>query len=155
MTTRRPIRPSSFIPTLLLLVSVARPGAQASAQSLDLCQGLVQDKQARPMTALAKPARGQTAREPQFGTLFRRVTAVTPSGENPAIKPMYSSVSAWNADESRMVLYQVGSGHKLYDGRDYSFIRALDIAPNEIEGVFWHTTDPDLVFYASGNRIIR
>ncbi|MFI5007090.1 MAG: FG-GAP-like repeat-containing protein, partial [Solirubrobacterales bacterium] len=28
-------------------------------------------------------------------------------------------------------------------------------APNEIEGVFWHTTDPDLVFYASGNRIIR
>ena len=54
-----------------------------------------------------------------------------------------------------MVLYQVGSGHKLYDGRDYSFIRALDIAPNEIEGVFWHTTDPDLILYASGNRIIR
>jgi len=107
------------------------------------------------MTALGKPALGQAAREPQFGTLLRRVTAVPASGENPVIKPAYSTVSAWNADESRMVLYQVGSGHKLYDGRDYSFIRALDLDTNEIEGVFWHPSDPDILFYASGNRLIR
>jgi hypothetical protein len=143
------MRPASFS-LLLLLASAARPGAQASAQGLDLCQGLVQDKQARPMTALGKPALGQAARDPQFGTLLRGA-----SGENPAIKPAYSTVSAWNADESRIVLYQVGSGHKLYDGHDYTFIRALDIDPNELEGVFWHPSDPDLLFYASGNRLVR
>jgi hypothetical protein len=132
---------------------LALPGR---AQTLDLCQGLVQDKQPRPMTALARPALGQAAREPQFGTLIRRVSGATPiAGEDTVIKPVYSTTSAWNADESLIILYRVGSGHQLYDGHDYSFIRALPIAPNEIEGFFWHTSDPDLLFYLSGKKLIR
>src|SRR5262249_32979915 len=89
------------------------------------------------------------------GTTIRRITAVAQSGASPAIVPMYSTTSAWNADESKLILYQVGSGHRLYDGHSYQFLRVLDIAPNELEGVFWHPTDPDLLLYPSGNSLIR
>ena len=70
------------------------------------------------------------------------------------MKPLYSTVSAWNADESRLILYRVGKGHELYDGRTYQFIRSLDIAPSDLEQVYWHTSDPDLLFYADG-RLVR
>jgi hypothetical protein len=107
------------------------------------------------MTALAKPPLGKAVSDPEFGALIRRITAVPAAGTNPVVAPLYSTVSAWNADESRLLLYRVGQGHELYDGRSYRFIRALDIAPVDIEQVYWHTTDPDVLFYVSANRLVR
>jgi hypothetical protein len=121
----------------------------------DLCVGLVTDKMARPMTTLAKPAVGQAVTDAEFGTVIRRITAVSGGGSDPVIKPLYSTVPAWNADESRLILYQVGSGHRLYDGRTYAFIRALDISPPDLEQVFWHATDPDVFFYVDDTAFIR
>lgn len=98
------------------------------------------------MTPLAKPALGQTVTDPQFGTTIRRITAVTRSGD--IIKPLYTTVSAWNADESYLLLMRPSDGVQLlYDGRTYQHIRDLDINPPDIEQVFWHTTDPDILFY--------
>jgi hypothetical protein len=108
------------------------------------------------MTALAKPAVGQAVRDPQLGGTLRRITAAGPvPGKDAAIVPMYSTVSAWNADESLLLLYHVGRGHELYDGRSYRFLRALDIAPNDVENVYWHTTDPDVLLYLSGRSLVR
>ncbi len=134
-----------------LLVSLSGLG-QMAAQAQDLCSGLVTDKVARPMTALAKPAVGQAVTDPQFGTTIRRISAA-PSGGT--IKPMYSTISAWNADESKMVLYRVGQGHQLYDGKTYQFIQNLDVNPADLEQIYWHTSDPDIFFYVDGNRFIR
>jgi len=122
---------------------------------LDLCSGLVVDKAPHPMTSLAQPALGQAVRDPQFGVTIRRITAVTVAGDNPAIKPMYSTISSWNADESLLILYRVGAGHELYDGRTYRFIRRLDIRPTDIERVYWHTSNPDVLYYPEGNRFVR
>jgi len=137
---------------LLCLVTPVGPSLLLAA---DLCQGLVQDRSPHPMSALAKPAVGQTVVDPEFGTTIRRITAVAPGPPSPAIVPMYSTVPAWNADESRLILYRVGAGHELYDGRTYQFIRALDIAPADLEQVYWHTSDPDLLFYVDGTRLVR
>jgi hypothetical protein len=124
--------------------------------SADLCAGLASDRLAHPMTSLAKPAVGQAIRDPQLGATLRRITAAGPvSASDAAIVPVYSTVSAWNADESLLLLYHVGRGHELYDGRSYRFLRALDIAPNDIENVYWHTTDPDSLFYLSGTSLMR
>lgn len=137
-----------FIPLLLLPAAPTVPA--------DLCQGLVADKLAHPMTTLAKPAVGQSVRDSQFGGTLRRITAAGPvANSDAAIVPVYSTVSAWNADESLLLLYHVGRGHELYDGRSYRFLRALDIAPNDIENVYWHTSDPDVLFYLSGTSLLR
>ena len=139
----------------LAVLSLLAAGAASPSVAADLCQGLVQDKLPHPMTPLAKPALRQAVIDPQFGTTIRRVTAVAASGANPAIVPLYSTVSAWNADESRLILYHVGVGHELYDGHNYQFIRTLDISPADVEQVYWHASDPDVLFYVSGNQLIR
>jgi hypothetical protein len=128
------------------------PGpASSPASAGGLCAGLVRDKDARPMSALAKPAVGATIVDPEFGTSIRRITAVSTSeGENAVIKPMYGTVQAWNADESFLILWHRGRGHELYDGRNYRFLRALDfVSPTDIEQVLWDPVDPDVLYYPS------
>ncbi len=146
-------RAASFVllPAALFALSFARVALPA-----DLCPGLVTDKLAHPMTAVAKPAVGQAVRDPQLGGTLRRITAAGPvSGSDTAIVPVYSTVSAWNADESLLLLYHVGRGHELYDGRTYRFLRSLPIAPNDVENVYWHATNPDVLYYLSGTSLMR
>src|SRR5262245_18755988 len=61
----------------------------------DLCAGMITDKAAHHMTPLAKPGLGQTVVDAEFGTTIRRITAVSGSGANTAIVPMYTTISAW------------------------------------------------------------
>lgn len=131
--------------------------ASTGGGAKDLCAGLIQDKAAHPMTALAKPALGATVKDAEFGTTIRRITAVTPpSGKDGIIVPMYSTVSAWNSDETYMILLNVASGgHQLYDGKTYKFIRELPLNPPDVEQVFWHTSDPDVLFFVDGKNFIR
>src|SRR5437868_12964412 len=57
---------------------------------IDLCKGLVQDKDAHPMTQLAKPALGATVTDAEFGTKIRRITdvGVQPTAASSALVPM-------------------------------------------------------------------
>lgn len=65
------------------------------------------------------------------------------------VKTMYSTVQAWNADESRLLLLRQGYTHELYDGRTYTFIRSVDdINPADGEQVYWDTSDPQILYYA-------
>jgi len=144
---------------LTLLVVPREPRGLESQEwgeaSQDLCEGLIQYSRPRPMTPLSKPRLLEAATDPEFGTTILRITAVSAGGPNPAITPLYSTVAAWNADESYLLLYRVGGGHELYDGRTYAFIRRLDIRPADIEQVYWHTEDPDVFFYVDGKTLIR
>ena len=122
--------------------------------TVDLCSGLVQDKLPHPMTTLAKPALGSSITDAEFQTRIRRITAVSASSGDAVIKPLYTTISAWNADESLLILFNVGGQHQLYDGKTYQFIRDLDISPADIEQVYWHTSNPDLLYYVDGQRFI-
>ena len=153
----------SLILTVVFLISggffnIAE--AQTTGSSGGICPGLITDKLAHPMTALARPARLQAVTDPQFGTTIRRITDVKNDGRgaNNVLKPVYSTVSAWNADESRLILYRTAGsgagGHELFDGRTYEFIRKLDdIDPADLEQIYWDTTDADILYYV--NRVTR
>ena len=119
----------------------------SSGDTANLCDGLITDKNNHPMTALAKPAQGVAVTDPEFGTKIRRISAAETGA---VIKPMYSTVPAWNSDESYLILYHTGgsySGHHLYNGKTYQHIRLLNISPPDLEQVFWSTTDPDILYY--------
>lgn len=122
----------------------------AVAGSADLCNGLVTDKLAHPMTALAKPALGEAYRDPEFGTTVRRISDARATSCNVA-KPVYSTIQAWNADESYLVLYHTdgsGSGHYLYQGKaPYARVKLLDIRPADLEQVYWDPVDPKILYY--------
>jgi hypothetical protein len=108
------------------------------------------------MTALDKPLVGEVVTDAEFGTRIRRITAVAATGGSPALRPLYTTISAWNADESRLLLFKVEGGeHQLFDGKTYAFLRTLDISPADVEQVYWHTADPDVLFYVDDRTIVR
>ena len=130
----------------LLVGAAARPGPR------DPCAGRVVDKAPHQMVALPKPRPGATYRDPAFGTAVTRITAASPSeGENAVIKPMYSTMPAWNADETLLLLWHRGRGHELYQGdAPYRFLRALaPHSPTDIEQLLWDPIDPSLLYYPS------
>lgn len=118
----------------------------------DLSQGLlVDDLSDHPIQPLAKPGYLQSTIDPSFGTTIRRISD---AGVGGVIKPMYSTIQAWNADESLMILYNQGiSEHILLNGMTYEFIRELDdFAPADLELIFWDFNDPDVLYYLSSAR---
>lgn len=98
------------------------------------------------MQDIAKPGYLQTITDPSFGTTIRRISD---AGNGGVIKPVYSTVQAWNADESLMILYDQRNGvHQLLDGITYTFIRNLsDVRPTDLEDLFWDFNDPDILWY--------
>jgi hypothetical protein len=136
--------------------ATATPVGPSPGGGVDLCAGLVQDLAAHPMTPLAAPAVGQSVVDPEFRTRIRRVTAVPRSeGENAVIKPVYSTVQAWNADETLLLLWHRGKGHELYDGHTYRLIRPLPlVSPTDLEQVLWDPVDPDVLYYPSNYNAV-
>jgi len=124
----------------------------AFMQAQDLSSGLqvVNDLNNYPMQNISKPAYLDSYVDPSFGTTIRRISNV---GNDGVIKPMYSTIQAWNADESYMIVYERGRGHQLLDGMTYQFIRYLDdIRPGDIEQIFWDFDDPDTLYYVDKNN---
>lgn len=122
----------------------------------NLCEGLVQDLGPRPMSPLSRPDVGAAVVDPEFRTRIRRITGVSPAeGANAIIKPMYSTIPAWNADESRLILWHRERGHELYHGRTYQFIRPLRfVSPSDIEQILWDPVDPDLIYYPTNYNAV-
>lgn len=104
------------------------------------------DLEPHPMQDVAKPEYLKTIVDPSFGTIIRRISN---GGDGTVTKPMYSTVQAWNADETRMILYDQTNGvHQLLHGKTYAFIRNLDdILPDDIEQLYWDFNQADILYY--------
>ncbi|MCP5027721.1 MAG: hypothetical protein GY929_15715, partial [Actinomycetia bacterium] len=79
---------------------------------------------------------------------------ITDAGSGESIVPIPSGQSAWNADESLLLLYRQGSGFELRDGRTGSPVADLDINPADIEEIYWSPTDPALLTYVDGVELV-
>jgi len=116
----------------------------------DFCEGFISNTDSFAVPSMDKPKYLQTYNDPVFGG---RVTRITDSAFGEVNKPLYSTMQAWNADESLLMVYRTGSaanrGHKLLDGHTYKFKQDLDIVPADLEEVYWSRTDPDKFFYIS------
>jgi len=113
----------------------------------NLSEGLiVNDLSALPMQEIDKPEYLNSIIDPSFGTTIRRISN---AGTGGVIVPMYSTIQAWNADESLMILYNQSEGyHELLDGMSYEFIRTLeDVSPLDLEQLFWDFDEPDILYY--------
>lgn len=130
------------------LLCTVMVGAANAAASDKLCEGLFTGTERVNVPAVAKPPFMKFYKDPAFGTKIIRVTNAR-AGE--LFKPAYSSMQAWNADESLLLLYRGGrdSGHVLLDGRTYEPFRKLNIIPSDLEEVYWSHTDPDVFYYVS------
>lgn len=122
--------------------------ADALIDPAPFCAAQVNDTRDVVVPRIEKPSFGVPYVDPAFGS---RVTRITQAREGEVFKPAYSTVQAWNADESLLMLYRGGlaPAHVLLDGHSYDFVAELDIQPSDIEEVWWSHTDPSTFFYIS------
>ncbi len=127
-------------------------GSPATAQDINLCEGLVTHNQPVVVPQMSKPPLLQFYLDPAFGSRTIRISNSQPGEIN---KPPYSTMQAWNADESLLLLYRQGnsgSGHYLLDGHTYRPRKKLNISPADLEEVFWSHSDPNTLFYVSRSK---
>ncbi len=118
-------------------------------RSENMCDVGVTTAERVVIPSIAKPNYLAPYTDPALGA---RVTRITQSTFGQVHKPVYSTIQAWNADESLLLLYRTGQGkasHVLVDGQNYRPVADLDIYPSDIEDVFWSHSDPDTLFYVS------
>lgn len=117
---------------------------------------LITDKLAHPMNfSMAKPARGNRYFDPQFNQVVTRVTDVAAQFPGSTICcPVYSTMPAWNADMTQLVVYVTPPGeHWLINMTTLQVNKQLNISVNAIENVAWHPIDPLLIRYTDGSTI--
>ncbi len=132
-----------------LLIGLTSGSQTAWASSINLCEGLISHNQGVVIPMVKKPPYMRYYKEPAFGT---KVIRITNNRENELSKPPYSTMQAWNSNESYMLQYHNGedfTGHRLLDGHTYEIVRNLSFVPSDLEDVFWSHTDPDTLYYIS------
>ena len=115
----------------------------------NMCEGSITHSERVLIPPVAKPPYRKYYKDPAFGA---RVIRITNSAFGEVNKPAYSTMQAWNADESLMILYRGGKGngyHVLHDGHTYEPLKKFDFVPSDLEEVFWSHSDPDTFFYVS------
>ncbi len=114
-----------------------------------MCHGSITDTRKVVIPVLPKPDVNVAYTDPALGATVIRITdSVT--GE--VHKPAYSTMQAWNSDESLLLLYRTGTdgnGHQLRDGHTYEFIHPLLFSPADLEEAYWSHSNPDELFYVS------
>jgi hypothetical protein len=126
----------------------------------DLCAGRITDKAPHPMLPAVfdpvtltpiqgVPPVGKSYLDGSFGTLVTPIVRPPASeGDNAIIKTTYSTMGAWNADESLFLAWHREKGHELYAGDgDYHYIGNLGLSPTDIEHVFWDRENPHVLYY--------
>lgn len=102
----------------------------------NMCDGAITHNERVHIPPVAKPPFGKYYKDPAFGS---RVIRITDSPTGVVQKPPYSTMQAWNADESLMLLYRGGTKgayHRLLDGHTYKPVKKLDIVPSDLEEVY-------------------
>jgi len=144
----KPARPAT-VQALGVAATLLGLSWSAAAAAYQPCEGLVTHTERVPVRPVARPPYLKRYRDPAFGSTVMRISD---AADGEVFKPAYSTVQAWNADESLLLLYRSGerSGHVLLDGHSYAPVAELDdIVPADIEQLFWSHTDPDVFFYVS------
>jgi len=121
-----------------------------------LCTGRVTDKNSYPTVPLPKPTVGQTIIDPVFGTKITRISAPLGTGANAIVKPLYSTMPAWNADETKLIIWHREVGYAIHSGQPpYAFDHMATFdAPTDIEQLFWDPWNPDVIYYPSNRNAL-
>ncbi|MFY1827242.1 hypothetical protein ACN47A_15080 [Myxococcus fulvus] len=107
---------------------------------------------AQPIATLAKPAKGAAITEPTFNTCVVRATDHAADGVSTFARNDYSRRQAFNAANTKQVVYSYDSSWHLYDANTRARLRQLSGPGSDAEPQ-WHPTNPDLLYYLPTNGV--
>jgi hypothetical protein len=101
-----------------------------------------------------RPAKGKLLREPEFGTCLVRATDHEHEPPEDFARNDYARRQAFNADESRYIVFAGGSAWHLYDGKSLAWLRQLEGPRGDAEPQ-WDPRDPRRLLYLDGKGGMR
>jgi Divergent InlB B-repeat domain len=113
---------------------------------------LVSGKVVMPWSTSPKPTRGVAMRESQYDTCRVRVTDHAVDGLSTFARNDYSRRQAFNADNTRQLVYALDGYWHLYDQNNKHLMRLPQAIAADAEPQ-WHPTDPDLLYYLPTNGV--
>lgn len=94
----------------------------------------------------ARPAKGVAVGDPHFGTCVVRATDHAAEPPEGFARSDYSRRQAFNADNTRFIVYAYDGAWHLYDARTLAHLRVLSGPAADAEP-HWHPTDPRKLYY--------
>jgi|GEM_PF-317452 len=116
------------------------------ASGFTLMSGMLND----PYPTLAKPAKGVAFADPTYHTCVVRAADHNADGTNTFARNDYSRRQAFNADNSKYLIYDANGSWYIYNASTYALIRELTQLGGDAEPQ-WHPTNPDLIYWLPTN----
>lgn len=98
------------------------------------------------VSSVVRPLKGVMQRDQEFGTCLYRATDHLLEPPTSFARNDYSRRQAFNADNTRFVVYASGGGWHLYDARTLAWVKQLGGISGTAEAQ-WHATDPNVLYY--------
>lgn len=101
--------------------------------------------------SMPKPDLGVPVSDPSFNSTVTRIADGSATNIQ-GVFPDYSKHQAWNADES-LLLLRTGNGDiQFYNGATYQYIKSSPSSIAGVQDIFWHPTNPVMLYYALYNE---
>jgi hypothetical protein len=137
-------------PNTTTVASLEPDGACANFYAADA--SLVSGQVTKTWATTAKPARGIAVTEANWGPCQVRVTDRVADGLGTFARNDYSRRQAFNADNTRQLIYALDGHWHLYDAVTYKHLKVLPGLAGDAEPQ-WHNSNPDVLFYLPTNGI--
>jgi len=111
---------------------------------------LVSGQDHSPIANIPKPIKGESALDPTYGTCMTRITDFAVEEPSGFARNDYSRRQAFNADETKILIYAKDGYWHLYDASDFSYIRKLSLGGGSVEPQ-WDPVNPDLLYKFPNN----
>ncbi len=105
----------------------------------------------------ARPAKGVAFKDPNFNTCVIRATDHNADGTGAFARNDYSRRQAFNADNTRFIVYAYSGHWHLYDARTLVRLKTLNGLAGDAEPQ-WDPTNPKVLFYipnSGGTRLLK
>ncbi|NTX50596.1 hypothetical protein [Myxococcus sp. CA039A] len=109
-------------------------------------------RQAHPIPTLAEPAKGVAVTEPTYKTCLVRTTDHAADGVSGFARNDYSRRQAFNANNTKQLVYALDGAWHVYDANTRARLRQLSGPAGDAEPQ-WHPTSPDLLYYLPTNGV--
>lgn len=103
-----------------------------------------------PQPTLIKPALWAQFLDPAFNSTIKRIADGSATNIQ-GVFPDYSKHQAWNFDESLLMLRTGNGDVQFYNGTTFQYLKSFPPSIAGIQDIFWHPSNPVLLYYAFDN----
>jgi hypothetical protein len=145
-------RPAAVLAGVLIVVWAAGWVPAPAHGKTALCGDDYEGKKMSTMPAVRRPPKGIATTDPVHGTCVVRATDHALEPPVGFARNDYSRRRAFNADNTKLIVFSQDGYWHLYDANSFAYLRSLAGPAGDAEPQ-WHPSDPQLLYYLPTNGV--